>query len=120
MNREEALDIIRGRVAKGVRFLNKNYPKWYKTIKVRMFDFGDPCKCVIGQVCPPSKALKQRDSYPAFGVAHRREVGVRSEWADYGFDGAFEFSDIDAFNEIRELGVEWTRQIAIAREVAAR
>lgn len=125
---EEARDIIKGRIANGVKWLNRRYPNWHRVIKVRMFDFSDPCKCVIGQVCPAPK----KSGFANFADGNLVRIGIirdtettdkeeRGVWGsrrviNLGFDASEEFSGIKGFDVYREMGAEWVRQIALRRE----
>jgi|SRR6516225_1064263 hypothetical protein len=43
-------DILKARVRKGVKFLDKDCPKWYKKVSVRTLDLRTGGCCVLGQV----------------------------------------------------------------------
>lgn len=42
--------IIKSRVARGAKFLDKIEPGWYNKIDVSKFDIEDGCDCILGQV----------------------------------------------------------------------
>ena len=107
---------VQARVARGVKWLNRRYPNWHKTIEVKRFDFRDPCCCVLGQVCPAKNADE------TFAEPHLRKLGLNNKGPTdaskaHGFDWG---AEDHAEQEADLLQQEWIKQIAIARREARR
>lgn len=44
------MSTIQERVAAGVKFLDRNHPKWINEVDLSRFNIEDECNCVLGQI----------------------------------------------------------------------
>jgi hypothetical protein len=89
----------KSRVAKGVVWLDHNFPEWRTNVILPDFDIRSNCNCVIGQVfgdfeAPIAEGHITLDELREFGF----DCATRTDWKDYRSS-----DDYDA------LQAEWTR-----------
>jgi hypothetical protein len=95
-------------VKKGVAFLDRHKPGWWKAIRLRELDLEDGYCCVLGQTFE-SKVIDDETGFHAAERLLRLKVPEK-----YGF----EIDDDDAGPNYDELQVAWWRLISERQKAA--
>lgn len=102
-----AAENVKARVAKGVKWLDKESPDWHNKVDLRTLDMSSGTQCMIGQ-CFGDYFQKLQELFPAaFTYGDDKNENKRNKWSyDRGFTA--ELAGVQFRNGAWErLGLAW-------------
>jgi hypothetical protein len=105
--KENPMQTVEERVAKGMKLLDENVPNWTDKIDLETLELAYCGRCVIGQLFGGYRA----------GLCQLDLIGGEQD-RENGFDITTSANrSTTADEEFAELQAEWTKQISIRKEI---
>ncbi len=95
---------VRQRVARGVAYLDKTQPGWFKKINLKNFEISNTCQCIIGQVFKRHKPTDTNGWDSPFSTGVKRLALTEHQLTIYGFDRD---CDCDGYDDYEVLQKYW-------------